>query len=284
MSLVFKIKPKKNQNVKEIEELTVNEFLEHMGNNYDFLYKDKEFLKEKVLKNILVLGVEFITSRGFEFSCEEDYFEVRINTPATSNDWRIFIEFIEDLQNKTNGILINESNKTIKAENIDYEKDILSGIEIVKNHVNQYETITLLGSDKAITISKEMVNRILDSENKIKAFDEMMEKVFHSSSYFARQQFFKLNNELVGVYTLSYNYDIVLPLIPTINYENIGIEKEDGKISRWVLAIVLENEKVVEFDYTEGIKKIKNFNKIDNNQIEISSKTVEELKEIFNIK
>ncbi|MBS9776289.1 MAG: DUF4299 family protein [Fusobacterium sp.] len=286
MSLVFKVVPKENKKIEEIKNLSVNEFLEFMGDNYDFLYDDEEFLKEKIGNNVLLLGKKLVSSRGLEFYLNEECFEVRASVPSTTKDWGVISEFLKDFLNKIDGKLIDEDDEILTVEDINCEEKVLRGIELLESYnLKEEESVGLLGVNGiTMSISKKMLDEIIESENKVKTFDEMVEKVFHSPAYFARQQFLKIKDKLVGYYSFGCDYDIVLPLTPVLSYENMKIEEEHGKISNWLLMIFLGGEEIIQLNYQEAIKKIKDYKKLDDNQIEISAKTKEELKEIFEIK
>ncbi len=285
MSVVFRVETDK---LNEIKNMTVTEFLEFMENKYESLIDEEEFFEEKIENITLFLGYFGYSSRGFEFYIEENHFEVRINTPASSKDWNMCLVFMKEFKEKTNARLFTEDDEEFEnVEEIDYEPDILFGINSIKENLekNDYKSTTLLSVGRSIKVSQEMINEVANSENVIEAFDEMLEKVFYSEAYFAKQQFYKINDEIVGVYTIGDGYDVVIPLVPSVDFDNQYIEEEHGKVNKWLLTIYFddENEEMVELDYLENISKVTGYTKLDNNQIEISSKTKEELKEMFGL-
>ncbi|WP_156285869.1 DUF4299 family protein [Oceanivirga salmonicida] len=304
MSVIFKIEPKKEKKmfgllskktsiVNEIKKMSVKNFLEMFDNKYESIIDDEEFLNGIIGENNYIsLGCFAYTSRAFDFCCHKDYFEIYINTPSTTKDWKLLLEFLEDMLIKTNGILINENEEKIKISDIDYKKDIMAGIEAVYNHFNEKESdkMMLIGPDRSIEISKEMITKVMQSNDIIAEFDKMLEKVFYSTAYFAKQKFYKKDDKIIGVYTIGDGYDVVIPLKPSVNYQNLGIEKEHGKISRWVLTVVFfenkekgEKQEIFELDYLENISKLKGYKELDANQIELSAKTKDELREMLEV-
>lgn len=285
MSVIFRVETDK---LNEIKNMSVSDFLEFMENKYESLIEEEEFFENKIENVILALGYFEYSSRGFEFYIEENHIEVRINTPATSKDWNMCLVFIKELKEKTNAKLFTEDDEEFKnVEEINYEQDILYGINAIKNRLEEddLKSMKLIGTDRSIEISREMINDILNSDDVIEAFDETLEKVFHSGAYFSKQLLYKIDDEIVGVYTIGDGYDVVIPLVPSLDFKNQHVEEEYGKVTKWSLSIVFqdEDEEIVELDYLENISKIKEYKKLDNNQIEISAKTKEELKEIFGL-
>ncbi len=289
MSKIFMLRPKKRKELKTIKKMKIGDFLSYMDDGYDFnVYYDEDFLSNKIEDNVLLIGRETISARGFEFSCEDKYFEMRINTPATSGDWKTLINFIQDLAEKTNSTIQNEDEEYLsidEIQNFDYEPDILLGISMIKEHLGESESLHLPTGDAQVIVDEEMFQTVIDAENKIEAFDKMIEEVIFNPAYFAKQQFFMKNDteELIGYYVLSHDLDTILPTPkPSLTYDNLWIEKEYGTVSQWLLAIVFDDDSTIKsFDYAEALEKLKPWNKIDSGQIEVSAKTGEDLAKLF---
>ncbi len=300
MSKQFYIIPKKeksllgifnkaNMSLGKIQEMTLKEFINYLDE--DFIYpKDEEdipeFYQEKIGNKDIDLSVPNITSRCFGFKIEDNIMEIYINTPSTTGDWKMCCSFMDKMKNELNATIFDEDENEISVNEIDYNSDIISGIKAVKGIFKEdaYGNITLeSASDRYIEISEQMIDEVLNSDDMISTFDNMLEKVFHSSAYFAKQMVYKIDDKLTGVYVIGDDYDVVIPKKPSLTFENLHIKEEYGEIAQWLLYVSFsnENEESLELDYLENIIKIKDYKQLDANQIEISAKSINELKAMF---
>ncbi len=296
MSQVFRIKPQEEENLHDVQELNIAQFLEYMDDEYECVnYESAEEQAELVGDNYLYLGIPQVTSRGFEFTCEDEpYFSVRVNTPATTKDWETAWDFIVRLSQKVKGQIFDEEDEVLTdLSEINYKADIRLGIKHLKHLMldEGHDSFVLVATDRDFHFSKEMMTEIWGSEDQVQAFDNALAKLFHSSAYVAKQQFYQKSNEetgeaegILGVYTIGSGYDIILPLVPQLRFNNSNLEEEFGKIKEWQLVVMLDDESFEQLNYEEAIKRVKDYRQLDGNQIEISAKTDEELREIFGLK
>ncbi len=300
MSKQFYIIPKKeksllglfnkaNMSLGKIQDMTLKEFINYLDE--EFLYPKEEedvpeFYQEKIRNKDIDLSVPNITSRCFGFKIEDEMMEIYINTPSTTGDWKMCCRFMHKMKNELNASIFDEDENEISVNEIDYNSDIKSGIKAVKGIFKEdaYGNITLeSASDRYIEISEQMIDEVLNSDDIISTFDNMMEKVFHSSAYFAKQMVYKIDDKLTGVYVIGEDYDVVIPKKPSLTFGNSHIKEEYGDIAQWLLYVSFsdENEESLELDYLENIVKIKDYKQLDANQIEISAKSINELKAMF---
>ncbi len=296
MSQVFKIKPQTEESLHDIQEMSIAQLLEYMNDEYECNnYESAEEQAELVGENYLYLGIPLVTSRGFEFTCEDEpFFSVRVNTPATTKDWETAFAFIAKLSLKVKGQIFNEDDEEIKdLAEINYKADIRSGIKHIKHLIldEGHDSFVLVATDRDFYFSEEIIREIWTSENQVQAFDDALAKLFHSQAYVAKQQFYQKSNEhtgeaegILGVYTIGTGYDIILPLVPQLRFNNSNFEEEFGKIKEWQLVVMLDDESFEQLDYKGAIKMVKEYRQLDANQIEISAKTDEELREVFGLK
>ncbi len=295
MSQVYRIKAKDEDLLHDVQEMSIAQFLEYMDDEYECVnFETAEEQAELVGENYLYLGTPLVTSRGFEFTCEDEpYFSVRVNTPATTKDWETALDFIKKLSAKVQGQIFNEEDEEVKdLSEINYKADIRYGIKSIKHAMldEDNDSFILVATDRDFHMSKAMIKEIWNSENQVQAFDEALAKLFHSDAYVAKQQFYQATNKstgeaegLLGLYTIGTGYDIILPLEPKVRYHNSSLEEEYGKVTEWQLAVMLDDESIEQLSYEEAIKMVKDFRQLDANQIEISAKTDEELREIFGL-
>ncbi len=296
MSQVFRIKPQEVDSLHDVQEMSVAQFFEYMDDRYECVnYETSEEQAELVGEHYLYLGVPLVTSRGFEFTCEEEpFFSVRVNTPATSKDWETALAFVAQLAQKVNGTIFNEDNDEVQdLSKINYKADIRSGIKAIKNLMldEGQDSYMLVATDRDFYLSKEMILEIWDSEDVVQAFDNALAQLFHSPAYVAKQQFYRANDKvtaqaegLLAVYTIGTGYDVILPIVPSVRFVHSHLEEEYGKVQAWTLAVMLDDGSVEQLDYEDAIKMVKDYRQLDANQIEISAKTDEELREIFALK
>ncbi len=297
MSQVYRIKAQEIDSFHDVQEMSIAQFLEYMDDKYECInFETAEEQAELVAENYLYLGIPLITSRGFEFTCEDEpFFSVRVNTPATTKDWQTAWAFIKSLSAKVDGKIFNEDDEEVKdLSEINYKADIRYGIHCIKQSMLEQDndSYVLVATDRDFYLSKEMIKKNWESEDQVQVFDEALAKLFHSSAYVAQQQFYQAKDKttgeaqegLLGVYTFGTGYDIILPLEPKVRYVNSSLEEEYGKVNEWQLALMLDDESLEQLDYAEAIKKVKDYRQLDANQIEISAKTDEELREIFGLK
>ncbi len=296
MSQVFRIKPQEEERLHDVQEMSIAQFLEYMNDEYECSnFETAEEQAELVGENYLYLGIPLVTSRGFEFTCEDEpFFSIRVNTPATSKDWETALIFIQSLATKVEGVIFNEEDELVQdLTEFNYKADIRFGIQCLKHSMldENNDSQVLIATDRDFYLSKEMIRDIWNSEDQVQAFDDALARLFHSSAYVAKQQFYQRNNPktgepegIFGIYTIGTGYDIILPLEPKVRYANSSLEEEYGKIEEWRLAIMLDDESLEQLDYEEAIKMVKDYRQLDANQIEISAKTDEELREIFSLK
>ena len=142
MSQTFKIIPKEKRARKEVERLSVSQFVAYLDGEFDYLtdlvyrggtdMSDEAELAQLITEGNFAFGKEFVTSRAFILICDKKSLNVRINTPATTKDWQTALAFIKMLAMKTDAIVITEAGTELSLsalESYDYKPDILAGIK-----------------------------------------------------------------------------------------------------------------------------------------------------------
>lgn len=247
MSRTFYIK-----NTKAPEEMTPQQLLNLQREGfmqYD-IEKDDEHYDQVMHSPIsewgyMLMGQEGISGRGFEVSYDpenQDY-GVRVFTPSTENDWLGAIEFIGKVATALATNVVDEEGETYEPNAItyDYRNDISFG---VRCYDDKEEGAYIFSVYRPICLSKQMINELLEAEDKVKAFSQLVEKQLyeHPDVYIAHQQFFSNDKgEVMGVYALTQGVPTILPYEypPFIDLTQVNLSQDDVKL--WRISLVAIN-------------------------------------------
>ena len=247
MSRTFYIK-----NTKAPEEMTPQQLLDlqregFMQYNID---EDDEHYDQVMHSPIsewgyMLMGQEGISGRGFEVSYDPEMQEygVRVFTPSTENDWLGAIEFIGKVATALATDVVDEEGETYEPNAItyDYRNDISFG---VRCYDDKEEGAYIFSVYRPICLSKQMINELLEAEDKVKAFSQLVEKQLyeHPDVYIAHQQFFSNDKgEVMGVYALTQGVPTILPYEypPFIDLTQVNLSQDDVKL--WRISLVVIN-------------------------------------------
>ena len=92
-----------------------------------------------------------------------------------------------------------------------------------------------------------MINELLEAEDKVKAFSQLVEKQLyeHPDVYIAHQQFFSNDKgEVMGVYALTQGVPTILPYEypPFVDFTQVNLSQDDVKLWRISLVVINGNE------------------------------------------
>lgn len=251
MSVIFSIKNKKRLLLSE-PVMTVDNALNLVEGLTQFFYDETDdtfnaskFYHTPLSKfKCIQVGIYGQSGRGFEIAFEKDIksYTVRVNTPATSTDWKHAIQFMQALSLKLGSEIISENGDVYTADTIqefDYEYDIISGIKHFSDIVKTNEEYILFGVLRPVVIGNKLADQLSQSDSMIKDFDELMLRTQYVDAYSANQAFFKnsKNDEIIGVYTLTQELNTVLPYRPYVEYHNLERLGEQ-KVNHWDLNFV----------------------------------------------
>lgn len=283
MSVIFKIKNKKfiiSQKPYSLSYLySYVENLITFNDNSDLDLNAP--LKEK---EVYVLGIDYVSARGFECWYEKEHYFVRVNTPASRKDWQIALQFIKNLflDLKTKLYCEDELYTLEDLEQFPYIHDIRYGIDKIIQDVQEKDlTLYSYGVNRQVAIGKKMVDRFI-SGNRIDEYEKLMLEVQYLDAHTAKQQLYKKGEEIIGVYVLSENIPTILPYKPFVQYEYSDVIDDANEVD-WKMVIFFENEKMVELDYNRCIQSL-NSNEyyfIDENQIYVCALNQDKLKEMI---
>ena len=193
----------------------------------------------------MLMGQEGISGRGFEVSYDpetQDYV-VRVFTPSTENDWLGAIEFIGKVATALATNVVDEEGETYEPNAItyDYRNDISFG---VRCYDDKEKGAYIFSVYRPICLSKQMINELLEAEDKVKAFSQLVEKQLyeHPDVYIAHQQFFSNDKgEVMGVYALTQGVPTILPYEypPFIDLTQVNLSQDDVKL--WRISLVAIN-------------------------------------------
>lgn len=147
-------------------------------------------------------------------------------------------------------------------ESFDYEKDILSGLEICKDKDN----FTTFGLIREVVLNKKIVEDFISSGNPVQAFSKFYRDIQYMEAYSAKQRFYRNNStgQIFGMYTLTQETRTILPYEPTVEFRNIeAVKNEDVKT--WKLSLCVINgdpndpnsySHAGELEYSDFIKRL----------------------------
>lgn len=293
MSQTFIVKPKSSDVFQKIKNMKIGEVVDIFSGDVDYVHdvpfgfmNEEEFFEERLDENVLVFGMEYVTHRGFEFACEtdENAFSVRINTPATREDWDAALRFISALTERTDSNIYHESGDEYDSESVwgfSYEDDILCGIDLLyKNLQGSSDTLCLYGSNVDVTVNNEIIRNIKAAADPIEAFSQFMNAIYWEDHFFPSQQFM-LDDEgrLIGQYMIFENVRSVIPLEPQTMFKNLPVENAYGKVCKWEVLVCLtdEEKEIYSIGYKDFIEGFKENRKLDANQVIIEAMDESEL-------
>ena len=289
MSVSFHIKNKKKFFGYE-KVLTVGEVVdlckEYKLSIYNIDFNADDFNKEKFYNtsieswqenhSCILFGVEGKSVRGFEFSYNttKNSYVIREFIPASENDWFIVLEFMKVLSEKLNSKILSEQREIFTSGTIntyDYKSDIKSGIKAILDLLNKenekgFNVDNIYGIKRPVSFDKEIIERIVNSSDEIKAFSKFCENIQYIDAYSAKQFFVddKEHNKKWAYYVLIENLRTVLPYKPSVEIFSMNYIKNE-EVAFWKIFFcaykVDENgkegvEKIAEFVYDDFIKKL----------------------------
>ncbi|MDC7955745.1 DUF4299 family protein, partial [Fusobacterium simiae] len=137
--------------------------------------------------NCILFGVEGKSARGFEFSynTKKNSYVIREFTPATENDWFIVLNYMKALTEKLGSKITSDERKEFTSENIknfDYKKNIKSGIKAISDILNKenekdVNADYIYGIKRPVAFNKEIIERIVKSNDEIKEFSKFCEDI-----------------------------------------------------------------------------------------------------------
>lgn len=310
MSISFIIKNKKKffsyEHVLTVKEsLSLIQDLEQFTAKYfDDDNEKQKFYNAKISEFVcLVFGVYGKSGRGFEFSYskESESYAIRVLTPSIRYDWQLALEFISVLSKKLGAKIISEEGETFTSDsikNFSYEKDILFGIdsmfEIMKDKGEETNNVSV-GIIRSVYFNSEMRKELAEAEDKISAFEKILNRVQYTDAHSARQFFYENNKtgQIFGAYALSQNLRTILPYRPSIDFENWSVVEEKD-IAYWEISFCAifnegqEDEKyemigtLLYDDFIERLSKDK-YEFIDGANIVVEPLSYEELLKLLEI-
>ncbi|MDO4431383.1 MAG: DUF4299 family protein [Lonepinella koalarum] len=297
MSRTFSIKNKKPffrkmkvMTVKEILGLIENLEVYNLSNNIEeFNDQINQPLSEFVA---VQLGINGISSRLFDASYdqESESYNIRILTPSTRADWKIALSLIQILAQKLGSKVIDEEDIVYDANNIDYEfeKDILFGISTLLDE--DRPNPIMIGIHHPFCLSEEQTKKLKETENPMEVFEEMLFENQYLDAYFAKQLFYKKDDEIIGVYTLTQECRTIFPYHASVEFINKDMIS-DKQITRWQIGFVIYDDEenldtykqIGELEYNEFIKKLpsEKYYHIDHSYILVEGFTQDEMKTLL---
>ena len=289
MSISFYIKNKKKffgyEKVIAVRE-AIDLFKEDELSIYNIDLDADDFDKEKFYNTSIenwqekyrsiLFGVERKSARGFELSynTQKKSYAIREFTPASENDWLIVLEYMKALAEKLGSEITSDEGNIFTSENIknfDYKKDIKSGIKVIFDILNEknekdVNVDYIYGIKRPVAFNKEIIERIIKSNDKIEEFSKFCEDIQYIKAYSARQSFVEdtITKEKWGYYVLTENLRTILPYKPHVEIFSMDYIKND-EIAFWKIFFcaykVDENgeegiDKIGESIYDDFIKKL----------------------------
>ena len=226
--------------------------------------------------NCILFGVEGKSARGVEFSynTKKNSYVIREFTPATENDWFIVLNYMKALTEKLGSKITSDERKEFTSENIknfDYKKNIKSGIKAISDILNKenekdVNADYIYGIKRPVAFNKEIIERIVKSNDEIKEFSKFCEDIQYINAYTANQFFVddKELNEKWGYYVLTENLKTILPYKPHVEIFSMNYIKNE-EVAFWKIffcAYKIDEkgeegiEKIGELIYDDFIKRL----------------------------
>lgn len=313
MSVSFYIKNKKKffgyEKVITVRE-AIDLFKEDELSIYNIDFDDDDFDKEKFYntsienwqekyRNIL-LGVEEKSTRGFELSynTEKNSYTIKEFTPATENDWFIVLKYMKALAEKLGTKIVCTTDENFDSETIEtfnYKKDIKAGIKAIFNFFNDKDVNAnyIYGIKRPVAFNKEIINKIVKSNDEIEEFSKFCEGIQYIDAYSARQSFVEntVTKEKWGYYMLRENLRTIFPYKPHVEIFSMDYIKNE-EVAFWKIFFcsykVNENgeediKKIGELIYGDFIKKLPSnkYKFIDASYIVVEPLNKEEMLELL---
>ena len=272
MSVIFYVKNRKKLlGLHKKDILTVGNSLKIYENIQQFTYTPEEIEEHPDILNIslekvhLVLGEKVRSFRGFElhYEKEEESYSIRIMTPSTRQDWLIGLEYIRLLAlYLDSGIEVETGKKYNPADikNYSFLKNIELGIEAFKEVIRDFknvekddvsnsslyseEIVHQIGiNQRPVCLSKEMVEKILYSENRIEEYEKTVYNISNIDAEDAIQSFYKneKENKIFGSYIFIPDSKKVYPYKPYVEVQNDKFIKQE-EVDYWLLHVMTLNK------------------------------------------
>lgn len=276
MSLVFNIKNKKKLFSKQAV-LTLGQCMDLVENLTQFSVDEsaEDFDPETFYMTplsdlgVVVMGIYEESGRGFELSYEaqEDAYQVRVNTPATSYDWEVALAFMAALAGKMGQDIVDEHQNRFRPDmirNYDYRPDIEYGIKLFCRQAlgkNGGKSAILFGVYRPLAIDSKIANQLLGAGDMVEAFNQLLVKTQYVDAYPAKQRFYrnKEDGQIMGAYALTQELDTVLPFEPYVEYDKLQVVG-DNKVEGWQVSLVAyEDEDDPDSYYVLGMMDYNDF-------------------------
>lgn len=294
MSMTFYIKNKKKLfgyaavlSVAEALQVLPDLSFFNFDENAEGFDKDK-FMRSKLSDYAcLLLGVEGLSGRGFEVGYEEinKRYTVRIFTPSTRADWQLALAYIKNLALKLGSGIINERDEEFTAQNIeafDYEPDINAGLASMKTQIldGDADTLESLGVNRPAALDARIAEEIMNDVSPIDKFSEFLTRLQYLDAYSANQMFYRdrESGEIFGAYALTEGVNTILPFLPSVDFGNIHIVKNED-VGSWKISLLHDDENMDILDYGAFIEHLpkEKYKFIDARYILVSALNADEM-------
>lgn len=235
MSVTVKIKQKSLFKRK----LSIHEMIQLTNLSYGVCDENYRLIKNEIANHTLIYD-ENKLARGIDLSLDDTDIILLLSLPTSSSEIRTYYEVIEKICNELkiqNYIreeeLVHVNDKEIFIQ-YDEQASII-GLEDLQKKIGQdtYKRFEIFGVYHPISIGLKEITQIGNSLNKL-------ENYFHNIQsldvYYAAPRVYKMNNKLIGIYTIGPNIPSIVPTEPYIVLNRIqGIEEwyvmlKEGKI------------------------------------------------------
>ncbi len=252
---------------------------------------DEDKRKNIIKDEILFIGVQSESGRGFDISLKDGVYKIVITSPATIEDWRHVTTFVSNLSIREEVSITDKDNNTYDSNSIfeyDYEKDIIAGLDLMYSKLcgdDAMNTMSVMGVHYAIAFDERMIKELYGTKDTVQTFSDFIRDSQWLNAYPLRQQLLshELRKETHSVYTLIPNTRLILPKEPMIDimYLMQGVEKKD--VDRFVILVFDEkNEVIGDIDHNrlEEILPKNSYEQIDAVNIMTREFSTEELREM----
>ena len=272
MSTTFTVKNTKN------EVLSINDLISKtslplvIGRNSTIDFKDwvdKNHYNTKInLINNLNIGIENQSLRGVNLFYEKDLYNLKINSPANRDDWKLAKNILANLSSYLTTDIYNvEEKKYYNFLNIgkfNQENEINEGIEVLKRVSKGNVVPTIPGFNLTLFVDEDYLKKCSYNKNEILLLSTKLQW----DAYTANPGYLVKKDVLVaGYYVLSSRLETYLPKSPILPDD---YKLDNSQKVNWIIMFRDEIEgHIGVMDYEEFVSKNYNLDLIDGNNFKI---------------
>ena len=275
MAIIVKIKQKgffkKNLSLVDIKKIGRDKY-EYGTRDNNSSYVFQEFDSQNVAKenSSIVLKNKSNFGRGFIVFVDKKNLGVTLNAPTTNSDITDYYEFIENACQYLNASEFTQDETVVKLNDIDQEiaKVIDFNYNNLKSFLIDHTEIIIYGAENPLYIPEAFRQHLatLSGSKLDEVFSEYLRERQSLDLYYMKPNFYKKEDKIMAVYTLTETVDYIVPKKAFIPYTATQY-LNDSEPNDWILSIVFLNQKKeikhIDFSHLEDYLSQMNLDEYD---------------------